>query len=54
VVKILRGIGRALAWFNGWFNRRYDDAHPDQRYRLEQIEAAELEASGPGTHEEGK
>jgi hypothetical protein len=52
VVTILRGINRALSWLTGWFNSGYDDAHPDQRYRLEQIEAAEREASGPGTQEE--
>ena len=52
-MKILRGISRTLAWFNRLFNSRYDAAHPYRGRQLEQIEAAEREASGPGTHEEG-
>jgi hypothetical protein len=51
-VTFLRGISRTLAWFNRLFNSGYDAAHPYQRRQLEQIEAAEREASGRGTHDE--
>ena len=54
MVKILRGISRALAWFNEWFNRSYDAAHPYQKRQIEQIQAAEREAAGPGRQKESE